>query len=117
SWRAAVDNPILSADAMREMWRLYLGDADPLASDASPLRADLSGAPPALVAVAGHDPLHDEGVAYARALRGAGVEAELLEYDDMPHGFLRWAGRVDRARELVAHLGAFVRRHAGDATG
>jgi acetyl esterase len=116
SWRELADDPVLPAVSMRGMWRRYLGDADPLAPDASPLRADLTGAPPALVAVAGHDVLHDEGLAYAQALRTAGADVELLEYEDMPHGFLRWGGAVDRARELVAELGGFVRGRTGDAS-
>jgi acetyl esterase len=74
------------------------------------LRAgDLRGAPPAFIAVAGHDVLRDDGVAYARALEAAGVPVELREFDDMSHGFLRWGGVVDRARELIAELGAHAR--------
>jgi acetyl esterase len=89
-------------------WRTYLGgieaaQADP---DVSPLRADdLAGAPPAFIAVAGHDVLRDEGIAYAEALEAAGVPVTLRRYDDMTHGFLRWGGAVDRTRELIAELG------------
>ena len=102
---------------LRAMWRLYLDGADPASPDASPLLADLRGAPPALVAVAGHDVLRDEGLEYARALREAGVPVALRELADVPHGVLRWGGAVARARELVAELGGFVRRVAGDPTG
>ena len=78
--------------------------------DASPLRAgDLAGAPPAYIAVAGHDVLRDEGVAYARALEAAGVDVTLREYEDMSHGFIRWGGVVDRTRELLGELGAYTR--------
>jgi acetyl esterase len=70
---------------------------------------DLRGAPPAYVAVAGHDVLRDEGIAYAEALRAAGVAVTLREYEDMTHGFLRWGGVVDRARELIAELGEHAR--------
>jgi acetyl esterase len=115
SWTTFAQVPALPAATMRSMWRRYLADADPLEADASPLRAELAGAPPALVAVAGHDPLHDEGVAYAQALQAAGTQATLLDYEDMPHGFLRWGGRIDRARELIAELGGFVRARCGDA--
>ena len=107
------DLPLLTRDAMAFCWRTYLGSEDAPAAadpDASPLRAtDLSGAPPAYIAVAGHDVLRDDGVAYARALEAAGVPVELREFDDMSHGFLRWGGVVDRARELVAELGAHAR--------
>jgi acetyl esterase len=105
--------PLLTRDAMAFCWRTYLGedDADAAAEpDAAPLRAsDLTGAPPAYVAVAGHDVLRDDGVAYARALEDAGVAVTLREYDDMSHGFLRWGGVVERARELIAELGAHAR--------
>ena len=115
SWTTFADIPALPATTMRAMWRRYVDEADRLDPDASPLRANLGGAPPAFVAVAGHDPLHDEGVAYALALRAAGTAVTLLDYEDMPHGFLRWGGRVDRARELIAELGGFVRRCGGQS--
>jgi acetyl esterase len=117
SWAEHAADPVLSAPDMRAMWRLYLAGADPASPDASPLLADLRGAPPALLAVAGHDVLRDEGLAYARALGEAGVPVSLRELADVPHGVLRWGGAVARARELVAELGGFVRRAAGDPTG
>jgi acetyl esterase len=116
SWAEHAADPVLSAAHLRAMWRLYLDGADPASPDASPLLADLRGAPPALVAVAGHDVLRDEGLEYARALREAGVPVTLRELADVPHGVLRWGGAVTRARELVAELGGFVRRVAGDPT-
>jgi acetyl esterase len=113
SYRAFGDVPLLTADAVAFCWRTYLGaDDSPLGAepDASPLRADdLSGAAPAYIAVAGHDVLRDEGVAYARALEAAGVAVTLREFEDMTHGFIRWGGVVDRTRELHAELGAFAR--------
>src|SRR6185436_9153240 len=100
-------------DAVAFCWKTYLGEEDLARGtepDASPLRAgDLSAAPPAYIAVAGHDVLHDEGIAYARALEAAGVPVTLRDFADMAHGFIRWGGVVDRTRELVADLGAFAR--------
>ena len=40
---------------------------------ASPLNAISTGLPPAVIVIAGHDPLRDEAIAYADALEAAGV--------------------------------------------
>ena len=70
----------------------------------SPLFGDLDGLPPALVQTADRDPLRDDGLRYADALRAAGVAAETVVFEDMIHGFLRWGGVVDRTAELVGWL-------------
>jgi acetyl esterase len=113
SYREHGDFPLLTRDAVAFCWKTYLGEEDfarGTEPDASPLRAsDLSAAPPAYIAVAGHDVLHDEGVAYARALEAAGVPVTLRDFEDMAHGFIRWGGVVDRTHELVADLGEHAR--------
>jgi acetyl esterase len=110
SYAEFADGPMLTAEEMARCYEAYLGAADRADPDASPLRrSDLSGAPPAFVAVAGHDPLRDDGVRYAEALRAAGIAVELRVYDDMVHGFLRWGGVVDRTGELIGELGAAAR--------
>ena len=113
SFREHGDFPLLTADAVSFCWRTYVGGEDLARAgepDASPLRTDdLSGAPPAYIAVAGYDVLHDEGIAYARALEAAGVPVTLRDFEDMAHGFIRWGGVVDRTRELIGELGAFAR--------
>ena len=55
----------------------------------SPLLAeDVSGLAPAYVAVAGFDPLRDEGIAYAERLRAAGVPVTLRVHEDAVHPFI-----------------------------
>jgi acetyl esterase len=84
----------------------YAGNADPADARLSPLLAgDLSGLPPAYVVVAGFDPLYDEGVAYAKKMREAGAEVELVNYPDMIHGFFNMTAIVDTAREAVQAAG------------
>jgi acetyl esterase len=103
-------SPMLSAASMADCYAAYLGAADPLHPDASPLHApELAGLPPAFVAVADLDVLRDDGLRYAAALRDAGVEVHEERYADMVHGFLRWGGVVDRAGELVRAMGAWSR--------
>ena len=64
-------------------------DADRADPRVSPLKAaDVSGLPPAYVMLAGFDPLHDEGLAYAEKLREAGVAVTVADYPDMVHDFI-----------------------------
>jgi acetyl esterase len=56
--------------------------------DMSPLLApEVDGCPPALVYVAGFDPLRDEGAAYAERLTAAGIAAKTRELPTLTHGF------------------------------
>ncbi len=86
--------------------RLYLGpDGDPAHPWASPLlAADHAGLPPALIQVAEHDPLREDGVRYAAALRAAGVPVRLTEYVGVPHGFLNFPGLCRSARQAMAEI-------------
>jgi acetyl esterase len=80
---------------------------DPLAA---PLRAPhLDGLPPALIIVAGLDPLCAEGEAYARRLNAEGSAAELRRYDDMVHGFLGMIGFADVPNEAARAAGQWLR--------
>jgi acetyl esterase len=69
---------------------------------ASPLlAADLHGLPPAVVLTAGFDVLRDEGEAYARRLREAGVRVDLRRNDGQIHGFANATGVSPSARTAM----------------
>jgi acetyl esterase len=101
----------LTLPAMRWFWDHYLGpDGDGLDPDASPLRAaDVSGVAPAFVLTVENDPLLDEGEAYARRLRGAGVPVTLSRYDGVIHGFIRMPGVIERGHEALDECAGALR--------
>ena len=87
--------------------KLYLGGASPKGETRlSPLRADLAGLGPTIVATAGFDPLRDAGRAFAEALTAAGVDARLREHPSLTHGFLGFTAVSSGADEAVAALHA-----------
>ena len=94
---------MLARDAMRWYWDAYLAsDADAANPYAAPMQAqNLAGQPPALVITAEYDPLRDEGEAYGRRLREAGVDAAITRYDGMIHGFFGMVGVMDQSRVAV----------------
>jgi acetyl esterase/lipase len=103
---------VLTREAMRWFWRHYLARAEqgrePYASPL--LTPSLAGLPAALVITAEHDPLRDEGEAYAARLRDAGVPVTLTRYDGMFHGFLRMTRFLDKARAAVDEVGGSLRK-------
>jgi acetyl esterase/lipase len=84
---------------------------DPLAS---PLLADdLAGLPPAVVVVAEHDPVRDDGDRYVERLHAAGVPAAGVRVLAHPHG--GWVVPVTATHGLVfdLHTAALRRAFAG----
>ena len=100
---ATAGGPALSAAQMRWFRAHYLpGESDAMDPRASPLLAgDLSGLPPAYIAIAGHDPLRDEGLAYAVRLREAGVLVTLAYHARQAHGFADYAPVVPSSRAAL----------------
>ena len=111
SMRGNADPWLFNRDSVAWYRRNYLATAEDAAHPlASPLRApDLGGLPPALVITAEHDPLRDQGEAYARRLAAAGVRVELSRYPGMAHGFFAMTGSVDAARAAVGQAAGFLR--------
>jgi acetyl esterase len=79
----------LEVGEMRWFWNHYCPIVEERSSwRASPFRADdFAGLPPTSIVVADCDPLVDEGVAYAAALHGAGVDVVCSRWSGMHHGF------------------------------
>jgi len=99
----------LDASVMRWFWDQYIQGVSPGDANISPLQLEqVPALPPTLVATAEHDPLRDEGIAYADKLRVAGVEATHLHYADMHHNFPVHPGTVARFPQSVEALDQFA---------
>ena len=92
SYHRFAEGYFLRRDAMQWFWDQYTTDEAQRAEiTASPLRASveqLTGVPPALVITAEADVLRDEGEAYARKLRQAGVPVTAVRYQGIIHDFV-----------------------------
>jgi acetyl esterase len=88
----------LSAAQMAWYWDAYRAGADARTPQLSPLAAqNLAGLPAAVIAIAEHDVLRDDGLAYARRLAADGIAVQVIRCQGMIHGFLRWTGAVSAA--------------------
>jgi len=67
-------------------FELYIGDSDPSNPLLSPVNGDLKGFPPTILISGTRDLLLSDTVRMHRALRKAGVEADLHVYDGQTHG-------------------------------
>jgi acetyl esterase len=95
--------------------RYYLPDptraSDPLASV---LHApDLSGLPPAYIAIAGFDPLRDEGERYGERLRSEGVRVAVRRHPGLIHTFANMTSFSRSAREAMSEAAGALRMGLG----
>ncbi len=115
SYRRVTDGFPLVAHTMAWFIDHYLRtEADKHDWRASPLRAaSLAGTAPAIVVVAAHDPLADDGLAYAKRLELDGVRVVSLYFSGQIHGFVSM-GRILRAADTAIRMVANVLRQTWD---
>ena len=107
---------------MKYGWDLYAPDAKTRDNPyVSPLRAstdELKGLPPALVITAENDPLRDEGEAYARKLKDAGVTVDAVRYNGTIHDFvlLNALRHVPSTEAAIDQINDGLRQHLGPVT-
>lgn len=107
------DGPVLTKEDLVAFRDLYVPAEeyhhDPSASPL--LAADHGRLPPALVQVAEHDPIRNDGLRYAAALRADGVPVRITTYVGMPHGFLSFPRICRSAPQALAEMCAELRTH------
>lgn len=95
-----------------ETMALYAGGHDMAHPYLSPLHGDFTkGFPPTILVSGTRDLLLSPTVMMHRALRRAGIEADLHVFEAMPHGGL--GGQSPEDRELQGEIAAFLRRKLG----
>ena len=119
SYHAFATGRFLSRDFMKYGWDRYATDERTRDNPyVSPLRAstkELTGLPPALIITAENDPLRDEGEAYARKLKEAGVNVDAVRFNGTIHDFvllnaLRHIPSTEAALQLASEG---IRNHIG----
>ncbi len=119
SYREFGTGRFLARAFMKYGWDLYAPDEKTRNMPyVSPLRAsdlELKGLPPALVITAQNDPLRDEGEAYARRLREAGVDVAAVRYDGMIHDFvlLNALRHLPETEAAIEQASDGIRNHLG----
>jgi acetyl esterase len=105
----------LTSEAMRWFAGQYVSrSADAMDPRASPmLSRDLKGLPPAVICTAEFDPLRDEGEAYARKLKEAGVQVDAVRYNGTIHDFvlLNALRNVPSTQAAIEQATAGIREH------
>ena len=111
SHRENADGPIVTVASMPYVNATYCPDPASLLNPlAAPLlAADHAGLPPAFIAVAEHDPLRDEGVAYADKLGASGVAVTLDRGPGLIHGYLRAMAYCADSRRAFARMCEWLR--------
>ncbi len=90
----------------------YVGGADPKDPLLSPIFGDLSFFPPTLCLSSGRDILLSGTVNLSRKLADAGVPAELVVYDALPHAF--WAMMLaPESDDCFRRMSSFLTKHLG----
>lgn len=112
--RLGAPGAMLEAAEMEQFWLNYLRDATDIDNPlACPLRADVSGLPPAFLAIAELDVLAEQSVALTAKLRAAGVPAHSAIYSGASHSFLEAVSIAAVSDRALAETSQWLRDQLG----
>ena len=106
-------SPYPSRDAFADGFGLERADmtlfeqhykGDPESWRHSPLKGDVAGLSPTVLATAALDPLRDEGRAFAGKLARSGCDVSYIECDGTIHGFATYRKAIPSARNDLARI-------------
>ncbi len=102
--------PFAGGKTSVEIVARYAGTVDRRDPLFSPIYGDLTGLPPVLLMTSTRDQLLSQTVRLHLALRDAGVSAELLVYEGMPHAFWAYVDCPETDQAFAAQAD-FLSRH------
>ena len=102
------DDPLIHRAYLQELASAYCGGESPRNPLISPVHADLSGLPPALVQVGSAETLLDDAVGIAERLGEVDVATTLEIWPRMIHAWHLWSARLTAGRQAMASAGAFI---------
>lgn len=102
---------MLGCEEMTEYWRTYVRSDDELRNPlVCPLLAQLSGLPPAFLAIAECDILAEQGGEMAGRLQAAGVPVQSIVYRGASHSFLEAVSIAEVSRQALSDASAWLGR-------
>jgi len=112
SWSYFANDFNLSMEDMEKYISLYVPRKEDRKNPyASPLLAkDFNKLPDTLVITAEIDPLRDEGEAYAKKLKEAGIQVEVTRYKGVPHGFITMDKITNKADEALNQTSLYLQK-------
>lgn len=112
TYRDPENQTLLTREAMVWFWDLYAPEHDMRQHpEASPSKLeDHSGLPPAVVLLAEHDVLRQEGQEYADALARAGVPVQSRAFEGQMHGFFTMVNVLPGSEAGIAYVADAVDR-------
>ena len=109
SYKAHATGFGLDREGMIDAWDLYVPEEHKKNKYAVPAHATtFTNLAPAIIALAEHDVLHDDGANYAKTLDKAGIPVTLKQFPGMIHGFLNHSAMVDGSNEMRQWLSAQI---------
>ncbi|KLK89732.1 alpha/beta hydrolase [Microvirga vignae] len=105
-------DPLIHDGYLHELADAYLpGSMDRKDPRVSPLYADLTGLPPALIQVGSDETLLADATRFAAAAGAADVAVTLELWPHMIHAWPLWNAHLEPGRQALAKAGTFMRQH------
>jgi epsilon-lactone hydrolase len=108
-------DPVLTAEAIRNRARDYLGELDPRDPAVSPVYGSLAGLPPLLIQAGSHEILLDDAIRLAARAAHDDVAVTLDVTPGVPHVFQAFAAILDEGQAALTRAGNFLREHTAAA--